>query len=937
MHVFIISVGPVGLVYYYVLCILRHFAQQKKNMSAFIDLTDDEETMMTAQYPEFACPIGHKVMHDPVMTPNGQTYDRGAIVQWIQRKGGQASDPMLGGEANITVEKLVPNHALRNTIEAALRSLRSGYSYGGGGRGGSKRSAADGAAEKEDDRSTKQRCDRQSTLESNLPYRKAVLGEDGQLYVCMQSNDTVGGIDFWFVVDVSGSMKFHVKPAPTTNSAGSSGASGESGAKWRRIDMIDAMLQAAFKTIGHTLGGFNTPMNHRAGLVQFATNATLLSPLQAMTADNVKGLQKKADDIRVPGNGKNTTNVYAGLQTALAQIEDKLPPRQRQIVIILLTDGEVNEPEKAPDVVNNEWATLKTMFPRATERATVHVVAVGREPNPRYCLDLAEETGGNLYFMPGPNMIGSVSQRLIARLLTTTMTHVVVGGVDIGQLCRGQRRHVILPPGSFRVDESKTHAFIRVRYGTSLDTDLSFLKCRNHLGDDTNPVELAFALTDDCLVEPTEKPKGSSGAVSKDSSVLCEQRALRFRDELLQFLRTTVIQNTEKKMNRRYNWIAVVQHCLVLDPNAQHELRALGDRYADTVHCSLGKALLQDIGVVSTDDGERGGGELLLALDPQHFTEWGRLYLPAYVTALLTESPINTLDPSSLHYLRTRTCATFQTISAHAQIQFLSTDIDLDRAEPKRRVHNMSVRGGTPSPPAMSFRSVRVGGAVASSGSGSSSQIASPYPSMRMTSVGASGYEHDGPCFAGQCKVLVLDPTNSLPSMKRLDGVKRGDQISAPGCWATVQYVLKTICPSGKHSLVRLGDSKSPLYVTSTHPVRTKKGGSWDFPKDLGTPIVTECEAVYSLLLVDNTNEKVVVPSCFIEGVECIGLNHGITDDPVATHSFFGTNKVGDALSRLDPDGTGLVVLDGPHCVQRDPETGWVCGLLNGTPGQRSM
>ena len=78
-------------------------------MSAFIDLTDDEETMMTAQYPEFACPIGHKVMHDPVMTPNGQTYDRNAIFRWIQLQGGQASDPKLGGDANITVEKLVPN------------------------------------------------------------------------------------------------------------------------------------------------------------------------------------------------------------------------------------------------------------------------------------------------------------------------------------------------------------------------------------------------------------------------------------------------------------------------------------------------------------------------------------------------------------------------------------------------------------------------------------------------------------------------------------------------------------------------------------------------------------------------------------------------------------------------------------------------------------
>ena len=64
--------------------------------------------------PAFICPITHELMVDPVLDPTtGTSYERAEIAKWLAIKG---TSPLAG--IPLTVDKLIPNHALRDAIEA---------------------------------------------------------------------------------------------------------------------------------------------------------------------------------------------------------------------------------------------------------------------------------------------------------------------------------------------------------------------------------------------------------------------------------------------------------------------------------------------------------------------------------------------------------------------------------------------------------------------------------------------------------------------------------------------------------------------------------------------------------------------------------------------------------------------------------------------------
>lgn len=59
----------------------------------------------------FVCPISHEIMIDPVVTPNGDTFERSYIEKWIQDKG---TCPITRNK--IGLKDLVPNTALKLCI-----------------------------------------------------------------------------------------------------------------------------------------------------------------------------------------------------------------------------------------------------------------------------------------------------------------------------------------------------------------------------------------------------------------------------------------------------------------------------------------------------------------------------------------------------------------------------------------------------------------------------------------------------------------------------------------------------------------------------------------------------------------------------------------------------------------------------------------------------
>lgn len=68
----------------------------------------------------FVCPITREIMRDPVIAPNGTTFDRSAITLWLSTR---KTHPLTKEDLNIS--QLVPNRALKEAIDKYLENEES--------------------------------------------------------------------------------------------------------------------------------------------------------------------------------------------------------------------------------------------------------------------------------------------------------------------------------------------------------------------------------------------------------------------------------------------------------------------------------------------------------------------------------------------------------------------------------------------------------------------------------------------------------------------------------------------------------------------------------------------------------------------------------------------------------------------------------------------
>ena len=266
-------------------------------------------------------------------------------------------------------------------------------------------------------------------------------------------------------------------------------------------------------------------------------------------------------------------------------------------------------------------------------------------------------------------------------------------------------------------------------------------------------------------------------------------------------------------------------------------------------------------------------GQIREAIEPSAFRRWGRHYLPSLYLAHLMQRCNNFLDQGVQQYGGT----TFHTL--RDQLDHAFNSLPAPTPTHRRRVVERCRSAG---------RQV----------------TAQP---TRMASYNSSS----GPCFAPHCEVLMGDG-----SRQAVMYIKQGDVVKTSKGPAKVRCVLKSLCRHGQHSFVNL----DKLRVTPWHPVYVD--GKWQFPAKVGVVEDYECDAVYSFLLEAGFSDM------YIEDIACITLAHGLKNDSVASHAFYGTNAVVEALSKLRGWDQGLVELCGPVKVIRDGVTGLVCGLV---------
>lgn len=164
-------------------------------------------------------------------------------------------------------------------------------------------------------------------------------------------------------------------------------------------------------------------------------------------------------------------------------------------------------------------------------------------------------------------------------------------------------------------------------------------------------------------------------------------------------------------------------------------------------------------------------------------------------------------------------------------------------------------------------------------------------------------------CFTGDCKIHSsrgLIPVNEL---------KIGDKIlNSTGDFSEIKCIL--VNEINENEIIDMYVCKG-LTITAYHPV--KNNSKWVFPIDCETFIKNniKVELLYSIGLIGAT-------SFLIDGIEVIGLGHGITNDIVAIHEYFGTEKVINDIFSLSPNGYCKII---SSQITRNSITGLVDGI----------
>jgi hypothetical protein len=316
---------------------------------------------------DWLCPISYALMRDPVIAPDGYTYERSAISQWLSSN---AISPMT--RIPMTISDLVPNRALQSTIEEYIR-VHPDYETQLSGLTPAMPLATG------------------FTSSPTTVQGKKFLASDGKQYLHVRVQAPSTGprqpIVLLPIIDNSGSMG---------ESVGAAGGLEDMG--FTRLDLV----KHAVRTMAAILG----PSDYM-GIVTFSTEAkVILSPIR-MDASGKHKINTVLDNIYPD----SSTNIYDGIKKAAALLADPAYA-DHNIVGMLLTDGfpTINPPRG----IVPSLAAL-----RCPARWTLHAFGFGYSLDSALCVDIATWGGGLFGFIPDATMVGTVFINTLAHVLST--------------------------------------------------------------------------------------------------------------------------------------------------------------------------------------------------------------------------------------------------------------------------------------------------------------------------------------------------------------------------------------------------------------------------------------------------------------------------------------------------------------------------------------
>jgi Mg-chelatase subunit ChlD len=331
---------------------------------------------------EWRCPITRELMIDPVIGPDGQTYERRAIEEWLKIN---TTSPVT--RERMTSTTLIPNIALRNTIEKyapsdELQEINKRINDAINNINGN-------------DSNNDIVIDDKSHLndEINLKlFRKEDLDGDVhfQLSLIPPENGQRKGSVFICVIDVSGSMHTSV----SQNNIETDGFS--------RLDLV----KHSMNTIIHVLNA-----NDYLALIPFNNTAIILADGIQMNKQGKEKALKLIENLKPEGG----TNIFDGLRLA-DEISQKKICQDKNVACLLLTDG---VPNVSPP--RGIIPMLERMFKEYLDgpNMVIHTFGYGYDLDSPLLIEISELTCGTYSYIPDATMVGTIFVNFLANVLAT--------------------------------------------------------------------------------------------------------------------------------------------------------------------------------------------------------------------------------------------------------------------------------------------------------------------------------------------------------------------------------------------------------------------------------------------------------------------------------------------------------------------------------------
>ena len=362
---------------------------------------------MTSTYPatypnEWLCPITLQVMRDPVIGPDGHTYERDAIEAWLQQS---MVSPVT--RQRMSSNQLTPNIALRSLIESAFQqtTTQSGIA-----------------------------AFKQSPVEITS---RRYLDDVGTNYVHVKARVSSAEAErqpilFLAILDNSGSMGEEAGFAQQSQGSESLG--------FTRLDLV----KHAVKTIGAVLGDQDS-----LGIVTFSTCAkVVLSPIRMDAAG-----KERVNTALATVQPDSQTNIWDGIRLA-ATLANSPAYNGAHIVALLLTDGFPNVNPPRGIVPSLERLKMQN-------RWSLHTFGFGYNLDSALLTDISVWGKGIFGFIPDCSMVGTIFINFLANMLSTanTDTQITIDDGDLavkfelGEIMYGQERDFIYAvPGPVKVN-----------------------------------------------------------------------------------------------------------------------------------------------------------------------------------------------------------------------------------------------------------------------------------------------------------------------------------------------------------------------------------------------------------------------------------------------------------------------------------------------------